>query len=126
VLEETLNTVGDDTDARILLASICAQANRTGEAVVHYEKAGAAEPHSTRSLVALGNLHRQIGQFEKAHVYYQRALEVDPQDFGALVGILKHLKSGVRSRRWSALPRAPMMQRCPGAAPTAAFRAFAV
>jgi tetratricopeptide (TPR) repeat protein len=69
VLEATLNTVGDDTDA--------------------------AEPHSARSLVALGNLHRQIGQFEKAHVYYQRALELDPQDCGALVGVLKHLKSGV-------------------------------
>ncbi len=95
VLETTLNMIVDDADLRFLLASICVDANRLEDAIVHYERAAAAEPHSARSLIALGNLHRRTGQFEKAYGYYEKARELDLENCDALVGILKHLKSRV-------------------------------
>jgi tetratricopeptide (TPR) repeat protein len=95
VLEATLSAIGDDADLHMLLASTCAEANRTEEAITHYEKAAAAEPRATRALIALGNLHRQAGQFERAHDCYQRALELDPENCDALVDLLRHLKSSV-------------------------------
>jgi tetratricopeptide (TPR) repeat protein len=79
----------------MLLASTCADANRTEEAIAHYGKAAAAEPRATRALTALGNLYRRIGQFEKGHGCYQKALELDPESCDALVGVLRHLKSKV-------------------------------
>src|SRR5262245_5049958 len=63
VLESTLTVVGEDADLYMLLAASCAEANRTSEAVGHYESAAAAEPRATRALVALGNLHQSLGQF---------------------------------------------------------------
>jgi tetratricopeptide (TPR) repeat protein len=94
-LEATLSTIGDDADLRMLLARTCAEANRTDEAIAHYEAAAAAEPRSTRSLVAMGNLYRQLGQFEKAHGCYRRVLELDPENCDAIAGILRHLKAAV-------------------------------
>jgi tetratricopeptide (TPR) repeat protein len=94
-LEATLDAIGDDTDLRMLLASTCADANRTEEAIAHYERAAAAEPRATRTLIALGNLYRRIGQFEKGYGCHRKALELDPDNCDALVGILRHLKSKV-------------------------------
>jgi tetratricopeptide (TPR) repeat protein len=79
----------------MLLVGTYGEANRPEDAIAHYERVAALEPQCGRSLVSLGNLHRQVGQFEKAHRYYQRAQELDPENCDALVGILKHLKSRV-------------------------------
>jgi tetratricopeptide (TPR) repeat protein len=95
LLEVTLSIVGDDTDLLMLLVGTYGEANRPEDAIAHYERVAALEPQCGRSLVSLGNLHRQVGQFEKAHRYYQRAQELDPENCDALVGILKHLKSRV-------------------------------
>jgi tetratricopeptide (TPR) repeat protein len=95
LLEATLNATGENADLLMLLASTCVEANRIEKAIAHYERAAAAELRATRALVALGNLCRRIGQFARGHDYYQRALELDPKDCDALVGVLKHLKSNV-------------------------------
>jgi tetratricopeptide (TPR) repeat protein len=92
-LETTLNAVGDDVGLRMLLAATCAEADRPADAIAHYEKAAAAEPHSAHPLVALGRMHRRIGQFENAYGYYRTARQLDPNNFEALLGTLNHLKA---------------------------------
>lgn len=93
ILEATLNNGGNDIDVVLVLAGICAEANRVEDAVAYYEKAAALAPRSARPLVALGNLQREIGQFERAYECHRRARELEPENGDALVGILKHLKS---------------------------------
>ena len=117
VLENTLTVIGDDGDVHMLLASICADFNQVEDAIVHCEKAAAAAPDAAHPLVALGNVHRRVGQFEKAYDYYRRAQSLEPENCGALVGILKHLKSHVPEKEVALIanracdPMVPVEQR---------------
>ncbi len=95
ILGSVLDRRPEDIDVRILLADALGEIDRRDEAVRQFEAAATALPQSARPLVALGNLYRRFGQFDNAYGCYQRALERNPSDCGALVGLLKHLKSNL-------------------------------
>ncbi|HRT71688.1 MAG TPA: tetratricopeptide repeat protein, partial [Syntrophales bacterium] len=50
------------------------------EALRHYEKALSLNPRDTETLLILGNIRAESGEFRQAREYYLRVLEIDPSN----------------------------------------------
>jgi tetratricopeptide (TPR) repeat protein len=72
----------EEVEARIeaALGGIAMERDQMAEAITHYQRVSALDPHYHEIWFHLGFANRQLGQLDDAEQYYLRAIEVDPED----------------------------------------------
>ncbi|QDU79467.1 photosystem I assembly protein Ycf3 [Polystyrenella longa] len=79
-LNESLRIKPDNVAAMTLLANVVRDEGETEFAKSLFEKAEELEPKNQTTLVNFGNFYQSQNQFDKAIEYYQRAIEVKPEE----------------------------------------------
>ena len=69
------------------------QDNKESEAIEVLEKAVELNPESSRYCYWLGEVYRYVGENELAEIYFETALELDPENESALEGLASVRKS---------------------------------
>lgn len=68
----------DELSSQLLISSLQYQCKYFNEALKSYHELEVHYPDNPTVLNNLGNLHKDIGEYEKAELYYQRALNKNP------------------------------------------------
>ena len=80
-----------EDEARIAMAYGLSQQGFYARAAEAYEPVLAKHPNNAEHLAAVGRLHLGARDMDKAHRYFQRALEADPQCAEAAFGVSRYL-----------------------------------
>ncbi len=106
----------DRTEVRFNLALLLAGQGRTAEAVPLFEQVLAARPTLVAGWVQLGNVAARLGRFDRATEVYRRALEVDPTQTDAYLGLATALlRQGQRAEALRVLTHGAGVARRPAA-----------
>lgn len=92
-------------ETQIDLAMALIDASEAEEAIGVLETNVASDPRPYRGLVLMGMAHRQLGQFDKARVAYEAAIESHPTHANAHAGLATtyaHLKEGELAKEFMA------------------------
>ncbi|HZE88756.1 MAG TPA: protein kinase [Verrucomicrobiae bacterium] len=74
-------------DRAFIRAAHAAAAHNGQEAIEAYEEMAKADPFDATAAFSLGQAHEVIGTYDKAEVYYRKALEIDPKYTPALMAV---------------------------------------
>jgi len=96
----------------VVKANVALRALEIDEARLLFERALVAYPANTNALLGLGRTHEAKGQVGRGLKYYRQALEIEPNDMGALeVQALAFLKREMLDR--ADANRAKLVRLCP-------------
>jgi len=93
-------------------ANVALKAEKIDDARLLFERALVAYPANTKALLGLGKTHEAKGQVGRGLKYYRQALEIEPNDAGALeIQALAFLKREMLDR--ADANRAKLARLCP-------------